>query len=47
MESYGTDFNASELDTQLVLLGHIDIESAEGEIAFRDIHKHFKCLSCG
>ena len=46
-EFYGSYFNASGLDTQLVLLGHMDIENAEGEITFRDIHKYFKCLSCG
>ena len=38
LDFYGLDFNASELETHLELLGHMDIECAGNELTFRDIH---------
>ena len=42
---YGSDFNASELQTHLELLSHMDIECARHELTFRDVHAHFTSLS--
>ena len=41
---YSTDFNKSELDTQLQFLGCIDIKCSKQSITFKDIHNDFQSL---
>ena len=42
---YGADFNASDLETHLELLGQMEIEVSGEKLSFSDIHQHFKSLS--
>ena len=42
---YGTDFNASDLETYFELLGEMKIKVSGEKLSFNDIHKHFKSLS--
>ena len=42
---YGADFNASDLETHLELLGQMKIEISGEKLSFNDIHQHFKSLS--
>ena len=45
VDFYGSDFNASELETHLELLSHMEIKFAGNELTFRDVHAHFSSLS--
>ena len=45
IEFYGADFNASDLETHLELLGQMEIEVSGEKLSFSDIHQHFKSLS--
>ena len=41
----GADFNTSDLETHLELLGEMNIEVSGKKLSFNDIHQHFKSLS--
>ena len=41
---FSGDFNRSLLETQLQLLGCMEINSSASTICFRDIHRHFQAL---
>ena len=45
IELYKDDFDKSELELQLQILGQMEIECAGNSLMFRDIHKHVQCLS--
>ena len=45
IEFYEADFNASDLETHLELLGQMKKEVSGEKLSFNDIHLHFKCLS--
>ena len=45
VDFYGSDFNASELETHLELLSHMEIKFTGNELTFRDVHAHFSSLS--
>ena len=38
---YGADFNTSDLETHLELLGEMNIEVSGEKLLFNDIHQHF------
>ena len=42
---YGTDFNASDLETHLELLNQMKIEVSGEKLSFNGIHQHFNCQS--
>ena len=45
VDFYGDDFNKSELETQLEVFSHMEIECAGDSLTFRDVLKHLKSLS--